>query len=67
MGSSITAERWRIGDELDFLELSIRTSLPDAPSAQVALEAAAHGRQLPLDERQTTKTRLVLEHFAASA
>ena len=66
-GIATTAERWRIGDELNSLELSIRTSLPDAPPAQVALQAAAHGRQLPLDERQTTKTRLVLEHFAASA
>ncbi len=65
-GIDVTAERWRIG-ELDFLELSVRTSLPEAPGAQRALEAGAHARQLSLDDRQTTKTRLVLEYLAASA
>ena len=66
-GIEVVAERWRIGAELDFLELSIRTSPPDAVETQRAIDHGAHRLGIVLDDRQATKTRLVLEHLAASA
>jgi hypothetical protein len=66
-GIEVVAERWRIGTELDFLELSIRISPPDAVETQRAIDHGVHQLGIVLDDRQATKTRLVLEHLAASA
>ena len=66
-GIEVVVERWRIGAELDFLELSIRTSPPDAVETQRAIDHGVHKLGIVLDDRQATKTRLVLEHLAASA
>ena len=66
-GIEIMAERWRIGAELDFLELSIRTSPPDARRDAAGDRCRGARLGIVLDDRQVTKTRLVLEHLAASA
>ena len=66
-GIEVVAERWRIGAELDFLELSIRTLPPEAIETQRAIDHGVHRLGIELDDRQATKTRLVLEHLAASA
>jgi hypothetical protein len=60
---SIRAERWVIGDPLDFLELSIAAKLDAAESEQAALEDFVRSHGCSSDAGQTTKTRKVLEHL----
>jgi hypothetical protein len=64
-GFKVVAERWRIGEALDFLELSIRVGPGEAKNAQQDFEALVRGHGLDLDVRQETKTRRVLEYLAA--
>lgn len=66
-GLEIEAERWRVGNELEFLELSLRASPSVAQDRQRALDDGARGRGLAIDDQQATKTKLVLAHLAASA
>jgi hypothetical protein len=61
----IAAERWQAG-ELRFLELSIRVPRSVAEAAQDAFERQIRHLGLDVDQVQETKTRLVLEHFAAA-
>jgi hypothetical protein len=66
-GLEIVAERWRVGTELEFLELSLRASPSAAALAQHTLDGGAHGRGIAIDDQPSTKTKLVLAHLAASA
>jgi hypothetical protein len=61
----IAAEHWRAG-ELRFLELSIRVPRAAAEAAQDAFDRRIRDEGLQVDAVQETKTRLVLEHFAAA-
>lgn len=65
-GFKVVAERWKVTEALDFLELSIRVGQDEAENAQRDFEALVRGRGLDLDVRQETKTRRVLEYLAAS-
>lgn len=63
----VRAERWQVGDALDFLELSISSTTDQAAADQTALTTAAADRSLPLDEDQESKTQKVLQHLIANA
>jgi hypothetical protein len=58
------AERW-IVDDLDFLELSIRSdTVADAPAAQQELEREVRALDLRPDSDNRSKTERVLTHLA---
>jgi hypothetical protein len=65
MEHELAAEHWQAG-ELRFLELSIRVPRSVAEAAQDAFERQIRQLGLDVDPVQETKTRLVLEHFAAA-
>lgn len=59
----VVVERWTI-DDLDFVELSIRTdTVENAPRVQRELHAAVRALDLALDEQATSKTEQVLTHL----
>ncbi|WP_164200559.1 SixA phosphatase family protein [[Micrococcus luteus] ATCC 49442] len=66
-GQKIFAEQWVVGDGLRFLELSTRVEPEEAPAAQQAFEDLFREYDINLDPLQETKTRMVLEYFAARA
>jgi hypothetical protein len=59
----IMAERWTVGDELDFLELSIQAAPRDAGREQALFEELVRSRGLDVDAGQETKTRRVLGYL----
>jgi hypothetical protein len=60
----VVVERW-IADDLEFLELSIRSdTVADAPAAQQALERAVRALDLQPDSDDRSKTERVLTHLA---
>lgn len=60
----VVVERWTI-DDLDFLELSIRSdTVADAPAAQQELERAVGALNLQPDSDSKSKTERVLTHLA---
>jgi hypothetical protein len=60
----VVAERWTI-DDLDFLELSIRSdTVADAPAAQQELERAVGALNLQPDSDSKSKTERVLNYLA---
>jgi hypothetical protein len=60
----VVVERWTI-DDLDFLELSIRSdTVADAPAAQQALEREVRALNLHPDSDNKSKTERVLTHLA---
>jgi hypothetical protein len=61
----VRAERWQIAEGLDFLELSIVSTVDQAPKDQEALMTAATDRSLSLDVSRDSKTQRVLEHLIA--
>jgi hypothetical protein len=62
----ITAELWEAGDRLRFLELSVLTE-DDPLGHQQRLDETIRSHSLEVDPEAETKTRTVLEHFAAAA
>jgi hypothetical protein len=62
----IAAELWEAGDQLRFLELSVLAN-DDPLGQQQRLEEAVRSHSLEVDLEAETKTRTVLEHFAAAA
>ena len=61
--TGVIAERWII-DDLDFLELSIRSdTVADAPAAQEALEREVQALGLQPDSDNKSKTERVLAHL----
>ena len=62
----VVAERWII-DDLDFLELSIRSdTVADAPPTQQELEREVRALNLQPDNGNKSKTERVLTHLAGS-
>jgi hypothetical protein len=62
----IAAELWEAGDQLRFLELSVLAK-DDPLGHQQRLEETVGSHSLEVDPEAETKTRTVLEHFAAAA
>jgi hypothetical protein len=62
----IAAELWEAGDQLRFLELSVLAK-DDPLGHQQRLEEKVASHSLEVDPEAGTKTRAVLEHFAAAA
>ena len=62
----IAAELWEVGDRLRFLELSVLAE-DDPLGHQQRLEETVRSHSLEVDPEAETKTRTVLEHFAAAA
>jgi hypothetical protein len=62
----IAAELWEVGDELRFLELSVLAKEDPAGRLQ-RLEELVRSHSLAVDLEAETKTRTVLEFFAAAA
>jgi hypothetical protein len=62
----IAAELWEAGDQLRFLELSVLAK-DDPLGHQQRLEETVRSHSLEVDREAETKTRTVLEHFAAAA
>lgn len=63
----LVVERWSV-DELEFLELSVRTDEPDeAEQVQAELDRFLRKRDLLLGVVQETKTRTVLEYLSRRA
>jgi hypothetical protein len=62
----IAAELWEVGDRLRFLELSVLAK-DDPLGHQQRLEETVRSHSLEVDPEAGTKTRAVLEHFAAAA
>ena len=62
----IAAELWEVGDQLRFLELSVLAK-DDPLGHQQRLEETVGSHSLEVDPKAETKTRTVLEHFAAAA
>ena len=63
----VLAERWVVGDALDFLELSLRVAPAEAAAAKAALEDLVRRNGVEPDTIQETKTRRVLEHLVRAA
>lgn len=63
----IRAERWRVDDVLDFLELSIVADVDHAGSGQAALEHFVGSHGFDCDAAPETKTRRVLEHLVLAS
>ncbi|MBO3749190.1 hypothetical protein J5X84_24190 [Streptosporangiaceae bacterium NEAU-GS5] len=66
-GLSVVAERWAVGDRLDFLELSIRVPAAEAAGAQRAFERLVRDHGIGMEPAQETKTRRVIEYLVTSA
>jgi len=66
LDDDVAAELWEVNDRLRFLELSIRVE-QDPAAHQRHLEDSVRDRRLDIAREQETKTRMVLEHFAAAA
>ena len=62
----IAAELWEVGDQLRFLELSVLAK-DDPVGDQQRLEEIVESHSLEVDPKADTKTRTVLEYFAAAA
>jgi len=62
----IAAELWEAGDQLRFLELSVLAK-DDPLGHQQRLDELVRSHSLEVDPEAETKTRTVLEHFAAAA
>jgi hypothetical protein len=62
----IAAELWEVGDQLRFLELSVLAK-DDPLGHQQRLEETVGSHSLVVDPKAETKTRTVVEHFAAAA
>jgi hypothetical protein len=62
----IAAELWEVDDRLRFLELSVLAE-DDPLGHQQRLEEMVRNHSLEVDPMAETKTRTVLEHFAAAA
>jgi hypothetical protein len=62
----IAAELWEVGDRLRFLELSVLAK-DDPVGQQQRLEGTVASHSLEVDPEAGTKTRAVLEFFAAAA
>ena len=62
----IAAELWVVDDQLRFLELSLLAK-DDPLGQQQRLEETVESHALEIDREAGTKTRAVLEHFAAAA
>jgi hypothetical protein len=62
----IAAELWEVDDRLRFLELSVLAK-DDPLGHQQRLEETVRNHSLEVDPVAATKTRTVLEHFAAAA
>jgi hypothetical protein len=60
----IAAELWEVGDRLRFLELSVLAE-DDPLGHQQRLDELVRSHSLEVDPEAETKTRTVLEHFAA--
>jgi hypothetical protein len=60
------AELWEVGDRLRFLELSVLAK-DDPLGHQQRLDELVRSHSLEVDPEAETKTRTVLEHFAAAA
>ncbi|GHG53717.1 hypothetical protein [Streptomyces griseocarneus] len=60
----LIAEFWSVGDDLRFLELSLRTRHAEAPAAQELLERTMLERGLCPSSRQEPKTQTVLTALA---
>ncbi|MEX2980653.1 hypothetical protein [Streptomyces sp. C36] len=60
----LIAEFWSVGDDLRFLELSLRTRHSEAPQAQELLERTMLERGLRPSSRQAPKTQTVLTALA---
>lgn len=63
-GCEVTLERWRLGDEQVFFELSFRASLGDADAAVERLDRWIEANGVTRAAAQT-KTRAALDYFAA--
>ncbi|MFF4326879.1 hypothetical protein ACFYZT_10180 [Streptomyces sp. NPDC001591] len=61
---SVAIEEWTVGDELRFLEVSVRVDLEDAAGVQSLLAQALRDRGLTLPQTGETKTRTVLVALA---
>ena len=61
----IAAELWEVGDQLRFLELSVLAE-DDPLGHQQRLDELVRSHSLEVDPEAETKTRAVLEHFAAT-
>jgi hypothetical protein len=60
------AELWEVGDQLRFLELSVLAK-DDPLGDQQWLQQTVGSDSLEVDTKAETKTRTVMEHFAAAA
>jgi CYTH domain len=58
-------EEWTVDDSLHFIELSIKVDRRDADEAGREWHALLDGRDISHTHVQVSKTRAVLEHFAA--
>jgi hypothetical protein len=63
-GLDVRAERWTVRG-LDFLELSVKCDIEEAPQRQDDLESALAGLGLQQSPEQETKTRRVLEALSS--
>jgi hypothetical protein len=61
----VAAELWEVGDRLRFLELSVLAK-DDPLGHQQRLDELVRSHSLEVDPEAETKTRTVLEHFAAA-
>ncbi len=61
----IAAELWEVGDRLRFLELSVLAK-DDPLGHEQRLDELVRSHSLEVDPKAETKTRAVLEHFAAA-
>jgi hypothetical protein len=65
--SEVRAERWRVGDDLDFLELSIVASPAEAVTEQEPLTAFVTDLALLVDKSPLNKTQRVLNHLISKS
>lgn len=64
--AQVTAEHWVIDGAGELLEISMRVPETDAEDAMDALLGWLESRGIAVSDTQETKTRWVLEHFAAA-
>ena len=67
LSTEVRAERWRVDEGLDFLELSIVSTPDEAVSDQDALDAFVTHLALPVDSNPLNKTQRVLAHLLVKA
>ena len=60
----LCAEEWRLPDDRDLIEISIKAKQPQAAAAQAALEGFLAELGIAQETRQQTKTLTALEYFA---